>query len=245
MSTIDSYLLISANIDKWRSIAAKTPEATVQTNYFQANIGKVKSAEELIDNPRLFNYAMSAFGLSDMTYAKGLIKKVLDEGVSNSQSMAHTLQNNRILALAKAFDFAGNGANTTAAPGLVSDVVSRYAQVALETDQGQQNPGVQLALYFQRVAPSVTSLYGILADKDLLTVVQTALSISPMTSAQPIDTQYNVLSKQLNPADFQDPAKLQRFLTRFSAMYDANNSSSGNASPASAALAILSGDASS
>jgi Protein of unknown function (DUF1217) len=57
----------------------------------------------------------------------------------------------------------------------------------------------------------------------LLTVVQTALGISPLTSAEPLDTQAHLLSKLVNISDFKNPAKLQSFIERFAAMYDSNN----------------------
>lgn len=225
MTTLSSYLQIANNLTKWQSITAKSPEVAVQTKYFEDHIGKVTSAEELMKDTRLFNYAMTAFGLGDITYAKGLMKKVLAEGVSDSGALANTLSNSNIKAFAEAFDFAADGADTTSSSTLVQNVVSRYTEQALEANQAEQNPGVQLALYFQQHAPSVTSVYGILADKNLLSVVQTALGISPLTSAQSIDTQARFLTSKLDITDFQDPKKLQSFIARFAAMYDFNNSS--------------------
>lgn len=241
MSTISSYLQISKNLSKWQAIEAKKPEVSTATKYFQNNIGKVKNANDLINNPRLFNYAMTAFGLGDRTYAKGLMKQVLQQGVTSSKALANKLNDPNIQAFAKAFDFAGNGATTTSSSTLVSTVVNRYTENALETDQGQQNPGVQLALYFKQHAPSITSAYGILADKNILTVVQTALGISPLTQAEPVDTQYRLLNQKLNIKDFQDPKKLDAFISRFAAMYDANNNDPTSASytGSSAANAVL------
>jgi hypothetical protein len=226
-TTLSSYLTIANNLSKWQTITSQTPEVSVQTKYFQDNIGNVKSANDLVNNTRLFNFAMTAFGLGDKTYAKGLMKQVLQQGVTSTTALANTLHDSNILAFAKAFDFVDNGASTTSSSALVTNVINRYVENSLETTQGQQNPGVQLALYFQQHAPSVTSIYGILADRNLLTVVQTALGVSPMTSAEPIDTQAQLLSSQLNVADFKDPTKLQQFISRFAAMYDSNNSSNG------------------
>lgn len=237
-TTLSSYLTVANNLSKWQTITSRTPEVSVQTKYFQDNIGNVKSADELMNNTRLFNFAMTAFGLGDMTYAKGLMKQVLHQGVTSTTALANTLHNSNILAFAKAFDFVDNGASTTSSSALVTNVINRYVENSLETTQGQQNPGVQLALYFQQHAPNVTSIYGILADRNLLTVVQTALGVSPMTSAAPIDTQAQLLSAQLNIADFKDPKKLQQFISRFAAMYDLNNGGS-NGGSADYANAIL------
>ena len=147
------------------------------------------------------------------------MKQVLQQGVTSSSALANKLSNPNILAFAQAFNFASNGSATTTSSTLVNTVVNRYTENALDTSQGQQNPGVQLALYFQQNAPNVKSIYGILADKNLLTVVQTALGLSPYTGAEPIDTQYQMLSSKINLSDFKSPTKLQAFIARFSAMY--------------------------
>lgn len=230
MTTLSSYLQIANNLNKWQSITAKTPDVAVQNKYFQDHVGEVTSVDEFMKDKRLFNYAMTAFGLGDLTYATGMMKKVLEGGVTDGSSLAHTLSNTNILAFATAFDFAGNGASTTTSSTLVDTVVSRYNEQALETSQGKQNPGVQLALYFKQHASSVTSVYGILADENLLTVVQTALGIPSSASAQSIDTQARHLKARLDISDFQDPAKLDKFISRFAALYDFNNGGSSTSS---------------
>ena len=122
---------------------------------------------------------------------------------------------------------------------LVQSVVSQYTENALETSQGQQNQGVQLALYFQRKAPSITDAYGLLADKQLLSVVQTALNISPMTGVEPIDQQATMLASKINFSDFVNPTKLQSFIARFSAMYDYNNATGTGAASTSTNAILL------
>jgi len=220
MTTLSAYLSIARDAGRWKALVAKSPDVAMQTTYFQANIGKVKTADDLIGNARLFTYAMSAFGLGDRAYAKGLMKRVLQQGVSSPTALAYKLNDPNILAFAKAFDFAKNGAQTTQSASLVQSTVDQYTQNALEKGQAQQNPGVGLALYFQRKAPAITSAYGLLADKKLLQVVQTALDISPMTAVMPIDQQASMLGKKIKFADFKDATKLQSFISRFAAQYD-------------------------
>ncbi len=237
-TTLSAYLTVANHLSQWRTIAAKAPEVQTATKYFEQNIGKATSGKQLVNNPRLFNYAMTAFGLGDRIYAKGLMEKVLQQGVTSKKALANTLNNSNILDFAKAFDFADNGSATTSSSSLVSQVVDKYIENSLETSQGQQDPGVELALYFKAHAPGVTSVYQILADKNLLTVVQTALGISPMTAAEPIDTQANMLTTKLKLPDFQDTKKLERFIERFCAQYDANNNAPG-ATPSSPSTTTL------
>lgn len=223
MTTLSTYLQISNNLTKWRSLTEKSTDVAKQTKYFTDNIGKITSGKDLVKNTKLFNYALTAFGLGDQLQYKALFTKVLDQGVTNKKALANTLNNPKILAFAKAFDFAGKGAGVTSAAGFAKGVTDQFVEQSLESTQGRQNPGVELALYFARKAPTITSVYSILADKKLLTVVQNALGLSPLTSGEPIDQQKALLSGKVNLKDFQDPKKLQSFISRFAALYDYNN----------------------
>ena len=103
-------------------------------------------------------------------------------------------------------------------------MVAKYNEATLETQQGQSNTGVQLALHFLANATNIKTSYDILADKNMLSVVQTALNISPESAFQDIDTQAAQITKQLNVADFQDPTKLTKFVQKFAAQYDVQQS---------------------
>ena len=105
-----------------------------------------------------------------------------------------------------------------------TDTVNNYLEQTLEESTGQQSEGARLALYFKRKAPEITSAYSILGDTALLKVVQTALNISELSSSQDIDKQANTINSMLDLSDLQDPVKLQKFILKFSATYDAANS---------------------
>ena len=245
MSTFTDYMTIANNLSRYQTMTADDPTVAQATKYFQANIGSITTPAQLVNNARIFNYVMNAFGLGNMTYAKSLIQKVLEQGTLNPAALANTLNNPNIHALAQTFDFPLYGADTTKTIAATSDVVNRYVMQTLETSQGQQNPGVQLALYFQQNASKITNGYSILADKNLLTVVQTTLGISSYTSAENIDLQAQQLDKLLNYSDFQNPTKAQNFLERFTAQYDLGNPTASGGSASSAATTLFNASSSS
>ena len=214
-STTTAYLAVSQNLPRYQAMTAAEPAVKAATAYYEANIGSVKSIQDLIDNYRLLSYALDAYGLGDQINAKGLITKVLEGGVSNPKSLANTLGDSRWKAFATAFNFA-SGASPSSTRA-VQATTSDYVEQQLESDQGAQDVGVQLALYFQRVAPTVTSKYGILADSNLLQVAATIMGISPTAAA---DLQPKTLSELMPLSDLQDPAKLKQLTERFTAMYD-------------------------
>jgi hypothetical protein len=238
-STTAQYLAVSHNLARYQAMTAAEPAVKTATAYYQANIGKVKTVQDLVGNYRLLSYALDAFGLGDQINYKALVTKVLEGGVSNPKSLANTLSDPRWKAFAAAFDFGDNRTSAIASADGIKTTTTDYAEQQLESDQGAQDPGVQLALYFQRNAPTVTSAYGILADKNLLEVVQTIFGLSPSTSASGIDAQAKTLSKLMPLSDLTDPKKLQSLVERFTAMYDLNY---GPASGTGATLAVSSGN---
>jgi hypothetical protein len=236
LTTSVSYKLINADLAKSLKNTASEPQVARESAYYLAHIGDVTSIDDFLKNDRLYRFAMKAFGLSDMIYAKAFMKKVLTEGVDKKTSFANKLVDPRFREFAKVFNFATYGATATSTQDTQQGTVDRYVRQTLEEDAGQQNEGVQLALYFARKAPNLTSTYGILADKALITVVQTALGISSLTSAQDVDTQAKMLAKRIDVADFKDPKKLQKFINRFTSMWDISNASSNAASSPAAIL---------
>jgi hypothetical protein len=223
------------------SLTAKKPDVSRESDYFLANIGNVKSIDDFLKNYRLYSYAMTAYGLSDMTYAKAFMRKVLTEGISDSNSFANKLSDPRYRQFAAAFNFAALGANATQTQAATTGTATQYVQQVMEQDAGDQNEGVRLALYFTRKASSITNPFQILADKALTQVAQTALGLSPTISSADIDAQAKMLSKMITFSDFQDPAKVTRFVQRFAAMWDASQTTSdiSNGTSSNPALVLV------
>jgi hypothetical protein len=207
-------------------MTAAEPAVKTASAYYAANIGKVTSIDDFVGNYRLLSYALDAYGLGDQINSTALIKQVLQGGITSSTALANTLPQWK--AFATAFNFVGNGAASISTATAVTATEKNYVEQQLESDQGSQDVGVQLALYFNRVAPTVTSAYGILADKNLLQVVETIFGLPTAFSAENIDTQATVLNGLLKISDLQNPTKLQTLTERFTASYDSLYGPSSN-----------------
>ena len=235
LSTTAAYLAVSSNLSRAQAAVSANPAVQRQTAYYLANIGKVTTVKDFVNNYQLFSYAMKAYGLNDLTYAKGLITKVLDGGVTDKTALANTMSDPRYKAFATAFDFVGKGADATKSTAATTDTMNKFIEQTLEDQQGNQNTGVKLALYFQRNAASVTSTYGLLADSAMLKVVQTTFGLSPNSAQADVDVQAAYLNKIMNIKDLQDPTKVNALVKRFTAMWDA----SGNNPQATASSSVL------
>ena len=223
------------NLTAQTTATSKEPAVKTATAYYLANIGKVTSISQFVNNYRLFTYAMTAYGLSDMTYAKGLMTKVLEQGTTSSTALANTLDNSGIKAFAEAFDFSTLGTATTQSTAATTGTTAKYALQTLDDNAGDQNEGVDLALYFTQNASSITNLYGLLADKNMLKVVQTAFGL-PTSSTEDIDAEEHTLSNYVTLADLQNPTKVKQIAERFTAMYDATGQNTSSTSSSVAQL---------
>ncbi|MCO6186899.1 DUF1217 domain-containing protein [Rhizobium sp. L1K21] len=79
------------------------PQVQRDTAYYKENIVKVTSVDEFMDDYRLYSYAMKAYGLEDMTYAKAFMKQVLESDLTDSSSFANRLSDSRYRDFAIAY----------------------------------------------------------------------------------------------------------------------------------------------
>ncbi|MGH1418907.1 MAG: DUF1217 domain-containing protein [Hyphomicrobiaceae bacterium] len=231
LSTISSFRLISENLDRTLETTAETPLVARETSYYLSRIGDIKTIDDFIADDRIFSYAMTAHGLEDMTYAKAFMRKVLTEGIDSDTSFANTLSDTRYRQFAETYNFERYADATTAFDRTQQGAVDKYLRQTLEVNAGAENQGVRLALYFERKASEITSPFGILADPALLTVMQTALGLSPATSAVDIDRQAELITERFNIEDLQDPEKLDELLQRFAVLWEVSNPQSAAAVP--------------
>jgi len=232
LTTLATYVRIAGDLPRSLSVTAAKPQVAREAEHYLATVGNVKSIDDFIGNDRVFAFAMKAWGLADMAYAKAFMRKVLTEGIDDADSFANKLSDRRYREFAEAFNFVRFGETTTIFERTRQGTVDRYVRQTLEEDAGEQNEGVRLALYFERKAGSIQSTLGILADPALLKVVQTALAIPATTSLMDIDRQVEMISKRLDIEDLKDPEKLRSFLNRFAALWELDNPTAAPVSPA-------------
>lgn len=231
--TIDHYIARATG----SGALPQTETARRETAYFQEMIGEIRSIDDLLDDPRLLDYALRAFRIEGLELSRAALSKILEGGVADPDSPANRHSDENVAKFAATFDFAALGEKTTSHIAARDDTAALYLRQTLEENAGQQNEGVRLALYFQRKAADINSFYEILGDQALATVVRTALGLPDSMAQADIDRQVATMKKRIDIEDFKDPEKLGKFLSRFSAMWDVGNGSAVAASPA---LALLS-----
>lgn len=222
-STIASFRMISAREDAWLASIAHRPEVALETKNYLSRIENIKSVAEFVSDDRVFRFAMKAHGLEEMAYAKGFIRKLLTDGVDSDTALANRLVDPRYREFAETFNFARYGETTTIFDRTRQGTVDRFVRQTMEESAGAQNEDLRLALYFKRLAPTITSPYQILADRALTQVIHAALGLSSLASAADIDVQADAIARKLEFSDLQSPRKVDLLIARFAALSDAKS----------------------
>ncbi|MBB3392405.1 hypothetical protein FHT82_005192 [Rhizobium sp. BK275] len=204
-------------------------DATKEVDYFGKTIPTVTSLDNFLADKRLTDLVLKANGLDPKKYDKDTLKKIFTSDPDDKKSYLNTTADARFKEIVASFNFDKDGNLTRAKMGTIQDkqaeasTQQQYVQMTLETQEGEKNDGVRLALYFKRKAGDVTSLYQILGDKALYQVVQTTYSLPAQISSMDVAKQVDLLGRFVKLEDLQDPKKIDKLVKRFTAMYDIKN----------------------
>ncbi|MDH2342275.1 DUF1217 domain-containing protein [Bradyrhizobium sp. SSUT77] len=212
--------------------AAVRAQATKDASAYQQAIAGIDSVSDLLANRPMVDFILLAKGLDPKKVSTEFLKKIFSSDLNDPKSFANTESDPRFAEIVATFNFDSKG-NVARLPMMgpqkrdqFRETQANYLQQSLEQQQGDTNPGVRLALYFQRKAGEITSAYDILADKALSEVFRTTFDLPDSMAAMPIDQQAKFVDRFMKIKDLSDPAKVAKLLNRFSAMYDVRNSQS-------------------
>ena len=177
-----------------------------ETEYFRENIGKIQTAQQLVDDRRLLDVALRAFGLGEDINSKAFIEEVLREGTDNNEALANRLSDNRYAEFSEAFGFAEEfGPNTTLATQMEL-VIERFEVQEFEVAVGAQNDSMRQALNAERemaelAASSISNdakWFTVMGNPPLRSVMEKALGLPTSFSQQNIDSQLTTFKDRAN-----------------------------------------------
>ena len=231
-STFLDYQRLTQNLGRSLTQAASRPEVAREREYYEANIGNVTSVEEFLEDRRLFAYAMKAYGLEEMTYAKAFMRKVLESDLNNSRSFVRQLVDTRYQTFASAFSFSTDG---TARPNLpfVQDDFQKDGTTGLYSEHRvrQGTTAAAEAQYYQGRMATITSVDAFLGDERLFSYALTAAGLDPRIAST--SAIRNVLTSDLSdPSSFANTIADDRYralASLFSFQTDGSVASGGTA----------------
>jgi hypothetical protein len=121
---------------------------------------------------------------------------------------------------------ASNQPGTDTPRGPLDDraLLDRVVQGAMinrfEKAMGDANPGLREALYFRRLASTVTTVAGLMADRALLEVARGALGLPKQFGLLSFEQQRDLITRRFDPKDLQDPRMVARMANRYLAQLD-------------------------
>ena len=223
------------------------------TDYFQENIGKIQSAEDLVSDRRLLGVALGAFGLKDDLDNRYFIQKILEDGTTADSALANRLADDRYEKFSQAFGFGpGETAKTGKAVEMAGVLESHKAQ-EFEIAVGETDETMRIALYAQHALVELAESnkgsdamwFNVMATPPLRSFFETALGLPKAFGQIDIDRQLVVFKDRMDRftgnssiAQFQDSEFLERITNTFLARSQIANFGAANSSNANALLLL-------
>lgn len=203
--------------------------AEAEAVYYRDKLQTLETVDQLLSDVRLRNVLLVAEGLRPVDVSTETLRAVLISDLDDPESFANQQTEIGFQKIAGSFNFDADGFIRTNSSksvqnerGLV-ETQRLYLTQSVEEEAGQESLGARLALYFERMAPTITSNFDILADDALAQFVRIAFSISEETASSDIDKQKQMLDRYLDVDDLLDPEKVDTLVRRFLALYDLEN----------------------
>jgi hypothetical protein len=215
VSTYLSYNLITRDMRGQLDRLSQLNTVSREAQYYKDNIGKIKTVDEFLDDYRLFSYAMKAYGLEDMTYARAFMKKVLESDLADENSFANRLTDDRYRKFAAAFRLSSETA-VVQTERQVEDVIESYKS---RLDQEGQEIAAENA-YFESAITQVRSVDDLLNNSRLRTYVLQAFGVdTPYWSKEHLTkvltSDVNDPDSYVNTLDFDDAFRYREMAALF------------------------------
>ncbi|WP_174373177.1 DUF1217 domain-containing protein [Agrobacterium tumefaciens] len=223
------YLTEVTRWDKDKKVREKGEK---EVSYYREKMETLETVDQLLADRRLLDFMLVAQRIDPKSVTTDYLKKIFKSDLKDPKSFANTEKDTRFRALAGSFNFDTKG-NIRATTGQtiqntrsLMETRDNYVRQTLEERAGEENSGVRLALYFKRMAGGISNPYDILADNALAEFTRTALGMPAETANSKVDVQAKMIEKRLKMKDLQDPAKVEKLVSRFLVMFEANSAES-------------------
>ncbi|NIZ09736.1 DUF1217 domain-containing protein [Pseudooceanicola sp. HF7] len=222
-SGLVGWMFLQRTYDNQKAVFDKSPLITRDTAYFEENISKVDTAEDLVSDRRLLRVALGAFGLQDDINSTYFVKKILEEGTLEEDALANKLSDSRYYDLAAAFGF-DRGTPSTKISTFATDITDKFRRQEFEVAVGLQDDSLRLALnadrgletYAGSEATPNTNWYKIMGDAPLRKVMETALGLPTSFAGLDLEKQLEIFKDRserffgtANPAELGADAEIR------------------------------------
>lgn len=223
------------------------------TEYFLENIKDVTSAAQLVEDRRLLEVALGAFGLQDDINNKYFIQVILQEGTTDDEALANKLTDERYAEFSKAFGFGPGELQYTSFTVNMGAVADNYLLESFERSVGDQDDTMRIALYGQREMAELAEdpmseeakWFTVLGQPPLRELFRTALGLPQSFGQVDIEKQAEIFRERAQSvlgtsdlSEFSDEGLREKLITIYHARAQIDSFAAGSSSNA-IALTLL------
>ncbi len=223
------YILRQTRFLKGDELDAAKKKAEEQAKYYTDTMQKIDTRDALLKDRKLLDILLTSKGIDPKSVTDDFLKKAFTSDLGDPTSFVNTQADKRFAQIVGTFNFTSKGdidrsqGSVAQNGGEVAATQANYMQQLLETQEGEENPGVRLALYFQRMADTITDPYVILGDEALMEFFRVTFQLPSEIGNMDVDQQAKLVKKKLDLEELADPEKLKKLIQRFTIMYDLEN----------------------
>ena len=203
---------------------------------FRARVGGIETAAALVEDEEVYAFVMTAFGLEDRIFAKGMMRQILESDPADPRALVNRLTDPRFAQLHDALGL-HEGGGPLADPRRQEEVVDLYLATRFEAGISSQNDIVGAALAFRRAAAEIDSPYDVLKDPQTAQVLRRALGLPDAMVRLDVDRQAAMITQRFDLARLSEPEEVEKVVRKFVVISEAL---SGAGAARSVAVQLLS-----
>lgn len=229
-SGIPAWTLLQKTRDRQTAVLSAQPELRREAAYFRDRIGKIDTAEALVNDRRLLKLALEAFGLEGDLNNRFFIRKVLEEGTLRTDALATKLSDKRYAQFSAAFGFGDFKTPRSKDSAFPDTILAQWRERRFETAVGVQDSAMRLALNAQRELAALagrnvtdrTQWFTLMGNPPLRSVMQTALGLPARVATLDLDQQLTIFRNRTEAVfgddslrQFTDPARRESLIRTY------------------------------
>ena len=156
------WRFLERTMDAQQTAFSESQPIARAADYFRENIGRIRTAEDLVSDRQLLSVALGAFGLDEDINNSFFIQRILEDGTLDDVALANLLAlqvkglqlcgvanrlaDNRYAEFSRAFGFGDRPIARTSLLSFPDEIIGRFESKQFERAVGEQNNDLRLAL---------------------------------------------------------------------------------------------------
>ena len=149
-SGVAGWNFLQSTYDRQYDAFVQSGQLKNESEYFAEEIGKVTSSDDLLNDRRLLQVAVKAFGLEEEINYRALLQRALNEGTSSKDALANTMNDERYVEFSNAFGFGPGQSPMTSDSKAMEAVVNKFQSASFEEAVGEVDETMRTALFAKR-----------------------------------------------------------------------------------------------